>query len=414
MAEAADQTRGIEHVRAQINGYPRDLLKRFKSSNHLHNNINKGNSRSSGFESEEEMELNLGLSLGGCFGVDPREGKNSRGLVRSSSIAGVSTLRRCDVDDDYDNPNGACPPVACPSLTRTSSLPMESEEEWRKRKELQSLRRMEAKRKRFEKQKQFRAGRDSNRASLERPNCESDCHKRCEEDQAVAATVAPQAFGPSSWAAAAAASAVPLVRGMEGAGINGNVNANVLAAAAAALRVGAAAPAPLSQGSIGSQRSSSSGASEFESIPAQGVSNCTEARSPSSVQSLSEQQLINQRSNVVSAGPITDQKCGTPTAARADVENQSKKPKVIENGVREMGMRVMEDMPCVSTKGDGPNGKRIEGFLYRYRKGEEVRIVCVCHGKFLSPAEFVKHAGGGDVLHPLRHIVVNPSPSFLS
>ncbi|MFS7970944.1 putative Ninja family, Jas TPL-binding domain-containing protein [Helianthus anomalus] len=65
-----------------------------------------------------------------------------------------------------------------------------------------------------------------------------------------------------------------------------------------------------------------------------------------------------------------------------------------------------ERMPCVSTKGDGPDGKRIQGLLYRYGKGEEVRIVCVCHGNFLTPAEFVKHGGGGDVEHPLRHIVV--------
>ncbi|ERN07542.1 hypothetical protein AMTR_s00154p00057990 [Amborella trichopoda] len=69
-------------------------------------------------------------------------------------------------------------------------------------------------------------------------------------------------------------------------------------------------------------------------------------------------------------------------------------------------------MPCVTTKGEGPNGKRVEGVLYNYSKGEEVSIVCVCHGTFLTPAEFVRHAGGGDVDHPLRHIVViNPSPS---
>lgn len=67
-------------------------------------------------------------------------------------------------------------------------------------------------------------------------------------------------------------------------------------------------------------------------------------------------------------------------------------------------------MPCVSTMGKGPNGKKIEGFLYRYQKGEEVKIMCVCHGNFLSPAEFVKHAGGGDVANPLKQIVVNPSP----
>ncbi|KAI0527237.1 hypothetical protein KFK09_002836 [Dendrobium nobile] len=71
----------------------------------------------------------------------------------------------------------------------------------------------------------------------------------------------------------------------------------------------------------------------------------------------------------------------------------------------------MDEMPCVSVKGDGPNGRKIDGFLYKYRKGEEVRIVCVCHGSFLTPAEFVKHAGGGNVTHPLKHIVVNPSAS---
>ncbi|CAA6657369.1 unnamed protein product [Spirodela intermedia] len=65
-------------------------------------------------------------------------------------------------------------------------------------------------------------------------------------------------------------------------------------------------------------------------------------------------------------------------------------------------------------EGRRPQRRRVEGFLYRYRKGGEVRIVCVCHGRFLSPAEFVKHAGGGDVAHPLRHIIMNPTPSSFS
>jgi Tify domain binding domain len=69
---------------------------------------------------------------------------------------------------------------------------------------------------------------------------------------------------------------------------------------------------------------------------------------------------------------------------------------------------MVDEMPCVSTRGE--NGRTIEGFLYNFRKGgAEVRIVCVCHGSFLTPAEFVKHAGGGDVTNPLRHITVNPS-----
>ncbi|KAF5741288.1 putative UPF0737 protein AFP3 [Tripterygium wilfordii] len=65
-------------------------------------------------------------------------------------------------------------------------------------------------------------------------------------------------------------------------------------------------------------------------------------------------------------------------------------------------------MPCVSTTGNGPNGKTINGFLYRYTK-TEVSIVCVCHGATFSPAEFVQHAGGTDLSQPLRHITVIPS-----
>lgn len=90
--------------------------------------------------------------------------------------------------------------------------------------------------------------------------------------------------------------------------------------------------------------------------------------------------------------------------------NDSNKNETKESLVRK-GM--MQDMPCVSTQGDGPDGKRIEGVLYRYDQSEEVRIVCVCHGMFMSPSDFVKHAGGTDVEQPLKHIVVTPSSAFL-
>lgn len=95
--------------------------------------------------------------------------------------------------------------------------------------------------------------------------------------------------------------------------------------------------------------------------------------------------------------------------SRQEMENPSKKLDSAENEGRKSATNVMEDMPCVFTIGGGPNGRRVEGILYKYGKGEEVRIMCVCHGSFMSPAEFVKHAGGGDVDHPLRQIVVNTS-----
>lgn len=67
-------------------------------------------------------------------------------------------------------------------------------------------------------------------------------------------------------------------------------------------------------------------------------------------------------------------------------------------------------MPCVSTTGNGPNGKTVMGFLYTYTK-TEVSIVCVCHGTSFSPAQFVEHAGGAtDVTNPLRHITMVPFP----
>ncbi|KAF9624558.1 hypothetical protein IFM89_011732 [Coptis chinensis] len=404
------EAKGVEirELSSQSNGYhPRDFLQRFTATNNQQLKIEK--------EENEEIELNLGLSLGGRFGVDPKETSNNNKLVRSSSIAGITTFLR---EDD-----GAAPPPAVYPLVRTSSLPMESEDEWRKRKELQSLRRLEAKRKRSEKQRNTRLVKD--RGSLE-SNCEE---KRVDEEglglinlnkkidgsstnipgligntngvganqqQFVLAngfsTSVTQPFGVPNWPNARG----PVLDSPQ------NVKGNVMAAIA-----GQGFIPPSSQGSVGSHGSSSSGISEFESLPVQGLGNCLEEGSPASVQSVPEQNEL--KPDI--APPSTETK--TAMSIKVEVENPSKKAKVIDNGIRETGMKVMEEMPCVSTKGDGPNGRRIEGFLYRYKKGEEVRIVCVCHGSFLTPAEFVKHAGGGDVEHPLRHIVVSPSSNFL-
>lgn len=65
-------------------------------------------------------------------------------------------------------------------------------------------------------------------------------------------------------------------------------------------------------------------------------------------------------------------------------------------------------MPCVTSTGNGPEGKTVNGFLYRYSKSE-ISIICVCHGTSFSPAEFIAHAGGTNVSHPLRQITVVPS-----
>ncbi|XP_050363280.1 ninja-family protein mc410 [Argentina anserina] len=49
------------------------------------------------------------------------------------------------------------------------------------------------------------------------------------------------------------------------------------------------------------------------------------------------------------------------------------------------------NLPWVSTKGPGPNGRTISGVTYRY-SANQIRIVCACHGSHMSPEEFVRHA----------------------
>lgn len=107
-----------------------------------------------------------------------------------------------------------------------------------------------------------------------------------------------------------------------------------------------------------------------------------------------------------------------PVNGRGKKGNTTNKENQNVSGM-EKARYILEDMPCVSTRDVGADGKRVEGFLYWYGGNtEEVKIVCVCHGSFLSPAEFVRHGGGtvsaADIMiNPLRHIVVKlPSSSL--
>lgn len=363
-ANEGRRSKGVENLSLQMEKFPRDLLQRFMACS---NNTQQPLYSEHGEESEE-IELSLGLSLGGRFGVD----KNAKKLMRSSSIVGIMPFVSEDVDSTTPSPAPACPNT----LMRTSSLPTETEEQWRKRKELQTLRRMEAKRRRSEKQKNSKTERDGISGGA--------------GEVAGGATVSPRSFGLPGWGASSACNArqVQVVLG------------DVLAKG----KIGFQGYAQhSSQGSADSQGGSSSGMSEMESKPFKGSSSCGEARSPASSHLLPEQ---SKQDSAGSSGTKTTE--NAIRTCRAESKYPSKKPKSSPKEGTEIRINSMEDMPCVFAKGDGPNGRRIEGILYRYGKGEEVRIMCVCHGNFLSPAEFVKHAGGGDVSHPLRHIVVNP------
>ncbi|KAL2349153.1 hypothetical protein Fmac_003153 [Flemingia macrophylla] len=364
--------------------YPRDLLRGFSmsddgsstrpmsddgSSTRLSVNVSATKQEEGEEEEDEEVELNLGLSLGGRFGVD-KNAKKKR-LMRSSSVVGTMPLFR---EDDAVAP----PPVLFPALMRTTSLPTETEEEWRRRKEMQTLRRMEAKRRRSEKQRGSREVASGAGEEVEGGGVAMGSGR-------FGVAVAPSAA--VGWGVAARPVVLGDVMG-RGKGFQGLFGQ------------------PCSQGSADSQGGSSSSLSEMDSKALLGSGSCGEPRSPASNQSKQERSS----QDPVGSGPKAN--VNVAITSKAEVENPSKKPHLSQNILRrEIGTNTMEDMPCVFTRGDGPNGRRIEGILYKYGKGEEVRIMCVCHGNFLSPAEFVKHAGGVDVAHPLRHIVVNPSAS---
>lgn len=260
-------------------------------------------------EGGDDEELSLGLSLNGRFGVDPKKQKI---LNRSSSVSDFKVPGDKKMENEIQF-----------SIIRTSSLPTETEEEWRKRKELQSL---EAENNKWEKMKKIVVVKENYEENV---NCCSNVEAR----------------GKSL---------------------------------------------PSSGGSLGS---GSPGVTEFENKqPVQGLSGGTDARALVSGRSLEREKKL-----VATALEIVNEK---PPVSSGKIRKETK----------EMVRNFLLKMPCVSTRGGRPYGKEVEGFLYAYKKGEEVKIVCVCHGTFLTPAEFVRHAGGGDVENPLKHIVIHPVP----
>ncbi|KAK7340642.1 hypothetical protein VNO77_21351 [Canavalia gladiata] len=364
MAEVEDVEKGYHHIsstttattattatttQVSMSNLPRDLLKRFMAVNNHHRHrvplpvvkVEEG-------DEEEGIELSLGLSMNGRFGVDPTAKK----IKRTTSIP--EFVRDEDLGCGVSS-------MGCTSLVRTCSLPTETEEEWRKRKELQTLRRMAARRKRSEKQRNSKAMRERVGVGFG-----SEGNNNPVEQGAGAFNEVASSLGRT----------VSLSTRVGGLGLNGDKE-----------KEEKKPPPSPSLPSI-----ASSGTSEPECQQRQ-----EDAGSPTGGSLLREGEG---RASVTSG-----------KSAAVTMRNQPNKHSPTENRTKDIVRNLLEDMPCVSTKGEGPNGKRIEGFLYRYGKGEEVRIVCVCHGSFLTPSEFVKHAGGGDVPNPLKHIVV--SPSFL-
>ncbi|KAH9315442.1 hypothetical protein KI387_024069, partial [Taxus chinensis] len=81
----------------------------------------------------------------------------------------------------------------------------------------------------------------------------------------------------------------------------------------------------------------------------------------------------------------------------------------IAPGLKFGGTGNSPDLPWVSTTG-GPNGKTISGAMYRYNRNQ-VRIVCACHGRHMSPTEFVQHANDADASNLDNNVVADSFPA---
>ncbi|KAG8095971.1 hypothetical protein GUJ93_ZPchr0013g36261 [Zizania palustris] len=366
----------------------------------------------------EEVDLSFGLSLGGRFGPEKRGEKLARSssvaaifapeavappaLFRTSSLPATAAAEaakkqslgnlNCCRDKGFEVEPAAKPPASgSPSsgssdgegrrlevnmtdtLMRTSSLPAGIEDEWRKRKEAQSLKRLEVKRKRIErKNSTSNVSKEAVGQILEEMNTRSDKVESCADD----------ATGNNR--------------------TGGNVNHG------SDKHRGTGLP-PTHHAMFTPQRSSLSGI-PIKHIPAvKGTANVEEHNLPSAVQPPTERP---NSTIMATASPSALAVRAAALGSRVEQHHTSGRMAARAKSMGDVERAMMQEMPCVCTKGL-PNGKRVEGFLYKYKKGEEVRIVCVCHGSFLTPAEFVKHAGGGDVDNPLRYIVVNPIPPSL-
>ncbi|CAL5362389.1 unnamed protein product [Camellia sinensis] len=305
-----------------------------------------------------QLDLNLGLSLGGCYTQEiPKENP----LIRSASL-------NHDLNALFENEGRGFL-----SLSRSASMPTEAEQEVRKLKEFQAMKRMAAKKRLVEKHRHSRGG-------------------GSEEEKA------PAEAQFSNWAVESASNNTALCRAIEKLKSNANTSPSPKLTIQGLENSAADKVPTLSHPPVAS-RTMENGKSAYRSTPAVIFENMINKKQVNTANS--------HQDSMVSFRTISN---GKPVEhAKTEHERPSKKAKVSSNGIPDITMaEMMRLMPSVTTTGDGPNGKKIEGFLYRYTKAE-VSIVCVCHGNFLSPAEFVKHAGGTEVVNPMKHINVLPA-----
>ncbi|XP_056175291.1 ninja-family protein AFP1-like [Syzygium oleosum] len=115
--------------------------------------------------------------------------------------------------------------------------------------------------------------------------------------------------------------------------------------------------------------------------------------------------VIYGKSAIVIENISHDEQIKRPRLFNVVQNNNAHKENSIVNGGRGM-----KQLLTVTTTGDGSKGKKVDGFLYKYGKGDHIFIMCFCHGVFLSPTDFVKHANHTDWSNPMKHIAVTSPP----
>ncbi|CAN6290225.1 unnamed protein product [Urochloa humidicola] len=335
---------------------------------------------------KEEVELSLGLSLGGRFGVD-RQGER---LARSSSMAAVMTA-----------PVQA---AAAPPLGRTSSLPVDTEAS-----ETGRMQRLDGWGSSRETGGPAGEPAASLRASLSPSSGSSDGEAHRLQDNLIRSTSLPagiDAAGTEEWRKRKAAQSLKrLELKKKRVERRNSLTCNTSKEAGVQIVEEVKADTDEMHQATSTSHDSLSAVRRQPNSTFKGTATANE-RSPSSAGPPGGEAEVASCAMVAS----TPSSLAGRAASLGSRGNQQSTSGTAAARARSMGdveRTMMQEMPSVFTKGL-PNGNRLEGFLYKYRKGEQVRIVCICHGSFHTPAGFVEHAGGSNVANPLRHIVITP------
>ncbi|XP_038726250.1 ninja-family protein Os03g0419100-like isoform X3 [Tripterygium wilfordii] len=304
-------------------------------------------------ESLKHSNLNLGLSLGGIYDEDLEE----KPLARSSSVAGLIKKESVELS-------------VVPSLERSRSMPVMGEQQDHG-KAINVVEGMEI---------------DAKNGLEKQRSPSNNVGKKRALKQTVEVVMPSSPSKTAAWAVTSAVKNPALHRAL------------------AIIKAGEACMAQKRLTPGLEARRAAENTRKSPEIPA--VKGIGSSKTSSAAKEGSNSQELPKQEDVKPKVTSDDGKFVKPADRKP--ENGSERAR-LSNGIAEdEAMEMMRKMPTVTTTGDGPNGRRIEGFLYNYLKGE-VTIVCICHGRFLSPEEFIRHAGGVDVSNPTRRIKICPS-----